>query len=375
MTEKTLKVLHVSQPPDSGVPRVVAGLVADQVTRGWDVVVATPDDSELGGMVTGLGARSRSWQATRTPGAGTLGEARALDRIVQEENPDIVHLHSAKAGLAGRLVLRGRLPTVFEPNAWSFEPLRGMLRWAAVAWERRAARWTDLLICVSAMERAIGVAADIDAPFEVVPNGVDLSAWPAPGPAARATARLDLGLNENALVVVCVGRLSEQKGQDVLLEAWRLLLREIPEASLVLVGDGPYRERLQASKTPNVSFMGTRDDVRSWFVAADVAVISSRWEGMSIGMLEAMATARSVVSTRVAGAEDALGGGAGAIVEVEDPAGLAQALVARLRDPELAGHEGVRARERVQERFDSKMTAARVAELYELVLQRRATYR
>lgn len=367
-----VRVLHVSQPPDSGVPRVVAGLVADQVERGWDVAVASPDESELAGMVAGLGARCHTWSATRNPHPGTFFEARALGRLVRVEKPDLVHLHSAKAGLAGRLSLRGRLPTVFEPNAWSFEALRGPLRSLAVAWERRAARWTDLLICVSRMERALGEEAGISAPFEVVPNGVDLAAWPAPTPDERITARAGSGLPPDAPLVVCVGRLSEQKGQDVLLRAWPRVVAALGDARLVLVGDGPYRERLLSQDAPGVSLVGTRNDVRSWFVAADVVAIPSRWEGMSIGMLEAMATSRSIVSTRVAGAEEALSGGVGAIVDIEDPVALAHALLVRLQDPDLAGREGAMARTRAEEEFDASRTAARVAELYTKVLERRA---
>lgn len=368
-----MRVLHVSQPPDSGVPRVVANLVADQVERGWDVAVASPETSELGSMIAHLGVRRHTWRATRTPHPGTIREARDVARLVALEQPDLVHLHSAKAGLAGRLALRGRLPTVFEPNAWSFEAMRGPLRSLAVAWERRAARWTDLLICVSRMERTLGEEVGISAPFEVVPNGVDLEAWPAPAPDERVTVRARLGLPLDAPLVVCVGRLSEQKGQDVLLRAWPRVVAARGDARLILVGDGPYRERLLSQDATGVSLMGTRNDVRRWFVAADVVAISSRWEGMSLGMLEAMATSRSIVSTRVAGAEEALGGGVGAIVDIEDPVALAHALVLRLQDPDLARREGVMARARAEEEFDASRTAARVSELYAKVLERSRT--
>lgn len=350
---------------------MVANLVEDQVERGWDVAVASPEISELGSMIAHLDARRHAWRATRAPHPGTIREARDIARLVALERPDLVHLHSAKAGLAGRLALRGRFPTVFEPNAWSFEALRGAFRRSAIAWERRAARWTDALICVSRQERAEAEAVGISAPFEVVPNGIDLDAWPAPNLEDRAVTRSELELPEGAPLVVCVGRLSEQKGQDVLLKAWPAVIRSIPDARLALVGDGPYRERLLAQEVRGVSLVGSRRDVRRWFVAADVVAIPSRWEGMSLGMLEAMATARSIVSTRVSGTEEALGNGVGAIVDAEDPSALAEELLVRLEDPDLAAREGRRARERAERDFDASLSASRVADVYRRVLERR----
>ena len=75
-------------------------------------------------------------------GWGACLEARALAGLIGSLAPDLVHLHSSKAGLAGRLALRGRRTTVFQPHAWSFEAVHGAVRAAGIAWERLAARWT-----------------------------------------------------------------------------------------------------------------------------------------------------------------------------------------------------------------------------------------
>ena len=366
-----LSVLHVAQPLDAGVPRVVATLMADQVGRGWQVSVACPPQSDLRRCAEACGARYLPWPATRSPGLSTLGESRRLAKAMADTGPDLAHLHSSKAGLAGRLALRGAVPTVFQPHAWSFEAVRGPVRAAATAWERSAARWADVVVCVSADERRRGEAAGVRARWAELPNGVDLSDYRPAGEPERSAARDSLGLGD-APVVVLVGRLSEQKGQDVALAAWPEVLRRVPEASLVLVGDGPRRERLEAPAPAGVRFAGGSEDVKPWLAAANVVTIPSRWEaGLSLVAMEAMARGRSVVATDVAGMRAGLGDGCGAIVPIDDTAALAAALAERLLDPERADREGAAGRRRVEHVYDVRRTTERMAELYEDVLARR----
>jgi glycosyltransferase involved in cell wall biosynthesis len=357
----TLSVLHVTQPTIDGVAKSVLDLAADQVERGWTVAVASPGDREsFLAALDERGAEHHVWRAARSPGPAGVLEAARLARIVRRVHPDIVHLHSSKAGLAGRLAVRGRRPTVFQPHAWSFEAVGGMQRRAAVRWERTAARWTRAIVCVSEGERQRGEAQGIRGPFRVIPNGVDLTAF---SPADRSAARARLGLTE-APLVVCVGRLSPQKGQDVLLDAWPAVRERVPQARLALVGEGPDRDRLQREAPPEVVFTGYRSDVPDWLAAADVIAAPSRWEGMSLALLEAMAQGRSVVAADTTGAAEALGGAAGAIVPIEDRAALADALVQRLLDPAFAAAEGRAGRARVERHYDLRRALADVAELY-----------
>ena len=361
-----VRILHVSQPADGGVARVVASLARDQTSRGWDVTVACPASGPLGDWVGAAGARWVAWEARRGPGLGTLGETRRLHAVVEAARPHVVHLHSSKAGLAGRILLRGALPTLFQPHAWSFEAAGGPLRRGAVAWERRGARWADRVVCVSHAEREAGERAGVRARWEIVPNGVDVSTY---RPADAADARRRLGLPD-APLVVCVGRLTRQKGQDVLLRAWPAVLARVPGARLVLVGDGPDRTRLAVISGPGVRFAGDRDDVAEWLAAADVVVAPSRWEGMALAVLEAMACGRSVVATDVAGMGEALGS-CGALLPPAEAEPLAAAIAARLADPELRAEEGRLARARVMDRFTVGRATDEIAAITVRVLAER----
>jgi glycosyltransferase involved in cell wall biosynthesis len=359
-----LRVLHVSQPTEAGVARVVGQLLADQVRAGCDVVAACPPAGWLGGQASRCGATVLRWGATRSPGPAVAVEAAALARLVAEVKPHLVHLHSSKAGLAGRLALRGRLPTVFQPHAWSFLAASGPLRTACVAWERYATRWTHRVVYVSGRERADGERLGIRGRGVVVPNGVDVEQFSAQDDGARGSARAALGLGPGP-IAVCVGRLCWQKGQDLLLAAWPRALATAPDARLVLVGDGPARAALVGNAPPRVLFAGPAEDPRPWYAAADVVVLPSRWEGMAMVQLEAMASARCVIATDVGGARELLPEtGAPAVVPVGDLGALADALAVRLAEPRLAAAEAAAGRERACARHDIRQLAARVRQVY-----------
>jgi glycosyltransferase involved in cell wall biosynthesis len=167
---------------------VALGYVRDQVERGWNVSVACSSRGSLGYDARENGARTYWWQAEREPNRRILGECVTLSRIIQEADPDVVHLHSSKAGLAGRLVLRNRIPTVFQPHAWSYLAARGGVRAASIRWERLATRWTAITVCVSEAERAAGGHLGIDSRTVVIPNGVELTSFPPQGSRDRVAA-------------------------------------------------------------------------------------------------------------------------------------------------------------------------------------------
>ncbi|MER7487757.1 glycosyltransferase family 4 protein [Streptomyces sp. NPDC126497] len=360
------RVLHLTQPVDGGVARVVTDLVRAQLADGLDVTAACPD-GPLTGQLRSLGAPVRRWRATRSPGPSLAREVRQLARLIDEVRPDLVHAHSAKAGLAGRLAVRGRIPTVFQPHAWSFEAVGGGTAALALRWERWAARWAARVVCVSEAERATGVRAGITGRWTVVPNGIDPDRFrPAPAAPVRAGLAPLAGVDARAPLAVCVGRLCRQKGQDVLLRAWSAVLRQVPDARLVLVGDGPDRDRLRALAPGSVLFAGAVADASPWYQAADLVVLPSRWEGMALAPLEAMACGRPVVVTDVDGARESLPRPftTACVVPPEDPRALAGAVGALLLDPALRASLGDRGRRHVLSLHDVRHTARAVADVY-----------
>jgi glycosyltransferase involved in cell wall biosynthesis len=365
-----MRVLHVAQPTTGGVARFVTDAACAQVGFGWDVAVAAPDSGWLSDAVRGAGANFLVWDASRDPGLGTFQECARLAAVIKHRAVDIVHLHSSKAGLVGRLRLRGRTACVFQPHAWSFDAAEGALRQLTIGWERYAARWADRVLCVSVAERQRGVAAGVTATYAVIVNSVDGRRFLVADDEQRAQVRQRLSISA-ASIVVCVGRLSRQKGQDLLLAAWPAVLERVPDATLVLVGSGPDEMSLRARREDHVQIVGSTDDVASWYAAADVVVIPSRWEGMPFVALEAMASGRSVVGFDVAGLREAVTPGAGAVVPSGNIPALAAALTARLLASDAAAREGRLGRQHVLAEHNPARAAAALRRLYEGVLDER----
>lgn len=188
-----------------------------------------------------------------------------------------------------------------------------------------------------------------------IPNGVDTERF---RPADPGEPRTPLeGWPSGGPVAVSVGRLVDAKGLDVLLQAWRAVVTAIPAARLVLVGEGPLRESCTALAAElgierTVSLLGARTDVPDLLRRADAYVSSSRTEGMSNALLEALSTGLPLVATRVGGAEDTVEDGTnGRLVPPGDAESLATALRDLLADPEGLRTMGLASRRIAVERF------------------------
>lgn len=345
------RILYVSQATQTGLARYVVSVAAAVQAAGCDVLVVSPPANDLRRWCVDLGIPWKEWAAERQPGPSMVGEIRRLRRIVRDFRPDAVHLASSKAGLVGRLAIRRSVPTIFSPEAWSFL-VPGRQSDVALRWERFAARWTDLIITGCEEEAQVGRDHGIDVPYAVSEHGIDPDRFHFADAADQASARDALGLPDRP-IVLCIGRLCHQKGQESLLDAWPAVVTRVPDAMLLLVGpaDPGEDERLGAKAGPSVRFVGQRDDVETWLSAADVVAQPSRYEALSFSVLEAMGVGRSVVAYDGIGMKTAIADEAGAVVPMDDHEALADALSERLLDRERCRIEGKAGRQRVETRF------------------------
>lgn len=353
---RSLKVLIVGQPVDGGVAVAVAQLAAAGVAAGHEVTVACPDPQlgNLADRIVAAGARHVAvFGRSRLPSVRDLRDLLVLRRLAKDH--DVVHLHSSKAGAVGRLAtrtLRTRPPIAFTPHAWSWlvgGKTAGLFRLV----ERALAGSADVVIAVSDDEAQQGarILGDKARLLRVIHNGVDRTHFTPDGPLAPR--------EDSTPLIVCVGRLSRQKGQDVAIRALARLAN--PRAVLRLVGDGPDRPELAAladelGVADRVEFAGVKTDTAPELRAADVVIAPSRWDGLSLVLLEAMACGATVVATRVSGSE-ALEG-AGVIIEPDDSSALAEAIDSLLAEPERCKQLGDDAHERSRS-FDLASNLAR----------------
>lgn len=327
-----MRLMIASQPASGGVAVCVSQQARAALNRGHEVVVVCPpaDRGPLAEWVTTGGADHIELDMTRAPGPRDLAHARALRRLMSDV--DMVHAHSSKAGAltrAAAMTMRRRPPIVFTPHAWSWLVGGNMSR-VYLTIERLLASHTDVYVAVGEREATAGKAVLPKGEMLVVPNGVDTGYWAPDGPLApRSPGRL----------VVCVGRLSRQKGQDLAIRALAQL--ENRDAILRLLGDGPDQGELirlasELGVSERVEFWGSVADPDRHLRAADVVVVPSRWDGMSLALLEAMAVGTAIVATDVAGTE--VLGDAGIVVPVEDVAALSESIDALLDDEAWRRH-------------------------------------
>jgi len=353
---RVVRVLHVSQPGDGGTAAVVRTLVSADSDAGRSVAVVSPG----GALGDWAGRNDVEWTElplSRRPGTADLRHVRVLRRLLPQV--DLVVLHSSKAGAVGRLALaslpRASRPScVFYPHAWSWYtagPARTFYR----RFERIASRWADRIVTVSEPELRDGrrrLPRSAVAKLRLIENGVDVGHFVPTGPAAPRPP---------GPFIVCVGRLCEQKGQDLAIEALQMLGME--DVTLCLVGDGPDRSRLEGLARDLEMERWVRfesdQDPRPFYRSADVVLVPSRWDGMPLVLLEAMACGASVLATRsaAAGLPD---GGALAIVEAPGATGIATGLQPLLRDPDVRSRMGHAAVALVHERY----SAGRVVDQY-----------
>ncbi len=269
-------------------------------------------------------------------------------RLGLDERSFIVHTHSSKAGVVGRLAAaRAGVPKVVHTiHGFGFHPGQHPLKHAVfLNAERIAARVTDAFIGVSranlAEARAKGIIKARHR-AELIRSGMDLGQFKGLD-GRRTAARAALGLAPDDEAIVCIGNFKPQKDPVTLVSAMQILARSRPRAVLLFAGDGGLRpevERaiLQAELTDKVRLLGWRRDIPELLAAADVVALSSIFEGLPRSAVQAVAARRTFVGTRVDGTSEIIHDGRnGYLVEPRDPEALAKmlalALLVRPIDP------------------------------------------
>ncbi len=347
-----LRVLQVIAPgAHGGAETVVSGLSTGLARRdvGVRLAVTLEPEQALPAPFAGVTEAGVELAAVRVRRRAYLGEGRALSEIIRSFAPDVVHTHGYRSDLvAGAAARRARVPAVATVHGFTGGGLKNRLYQSL---QRRAWRRFDAVIAVSdALARELDAALGGVTAVHTVPN-----AWSAPGePLPRGEARAALGLPAAGRVIGWVGRLSGEKGADLLLEALPLVRGRDVAASFV--GEGPeagaLRERARAlGLEARVRWHGAVPDAWRYMKAFDVFALSSRTEGTPMVLFEAGHARVPVVAAAVGGVPDLLGTEGGWLVEPEEPRQLARALGEVLETDERGAGAARRLAERLSRRF------------------------
>ncbi|WBX92599.1 glycosyltransferase [Pseudoxanthomonas mexicana] len=340
-----MEIVHVVENLDrGGLERTVVDLIASQRDAGHECRVICL-------FKLGLLARELLASGVRVDACGkrpgldlrALRRARALIR----QSPDaVIHTHNAMAHYYAVLASLG-LPVKCRIN--TRHGMGGRTRSGRQEWlYRQSLRGTDyaVAVCEAARQR---FAADGMHPRRAllsVPNGIRLERFRPADDVARQSLVAELGLPTGSRIIGTVGRLQPVKDHALLLRAFAKVRVQVPEAALVIVGDGPLRAALeaqaeQAGLSDAVRFMGDRHDVPRLLTGMEVFALTSTSEGYSVALLEACASSLPIVATDVGGNREIVRHGInGRLVPSGDTAAIATALIALLRGGEQAAAMG-----------------------------------
>jgi glycosyltransferase involved in cell wall biosynthesis len=294
----------------------------------------------------------------------------AIRRAIRDYRPDIVHTHTAKAGLLGRIATATcRVPV--RVHTFHGHLLHGYFnRWmtrAVCVVEGLLARQTSALVAVGErvrdqlLEAGIGRADQ----YVVIPPGVALDALPD-----RLSARSDLGLPSDQSVILFVGRLTGIKRPDRLIKAMALVLERRPDVVLAIAGEGNRLEEtrvLAEPLGPSVRFLGWQQDIATLYAAADCMALTSDNEGMPVTLIEAAMAGVPSVTTDVGSAREVVLNEVTGIVVEPSASAVADGLI-RLLDDDLRSKLGAAARERAKAEFNTKRLITNHEAMYERLL-------
>lgn len=304
-----------------------------------------------------------------------------LATFMREQRYDIVHTHCAKAGVVGRIAAhRAGVPVVthtFHLFAWQAESgvggslhrraISAAKKSAYVMLERYTASLSNVLITVCEQNRRQATEMRL-APAEklvTIYSGIELGRYVASR--ERRELRVELGLDPDRPVVGSIGRLADQKAPLDLVTAAKRVLKERPDAQIVVVGDGPLagEVRQAAEDEPRIHLVGYRSDVPNILSAFDVFMQASLWEGLGRAATEAMIMRLPVAATAVDGVPELVEHGVtGLLSKPHDPAELAANVVRLLNDPSAALEMGERGYHRVVPAFDVDHMVKSIEQVY-----------
>jgi glycosyltransferase involved in cell wall biosynthesis len=342
-------------------------------------------EASLNSTADRLGVKRETVSGLR-PELRPLDDLRALiglTRRIRAYRPDIVHTHTAKAGMLGRLaaVIAGRpRPVIVHTyHGHVLEGYFGPLRNAFYrALERGLARVSDVLIGVSSatVDDLVRLRIARRSKFRVIPIGLDLERFLAATPEDGAEFRRASGAAGDDVLLTFVGRLVPIKRVDVLLRAFAHARQAGARVRLAIVGDGELRGQLEEQARTlgigeHVWFAGYREDMVGVAAAADIAVLSSDNEGTPVSLIEAGAAAKPAASTGVGGVADVVTPATGIVVPAGDDKRLGEAIGTLVANAAERAEMGRRARAHIQSGYSVDRLVGDVDRLYaELLAQR-----
>lgn len=358
---KMAQVTLVCEPPDGGAAAHVRWLARGLPAHGYEpVVVVPPNFAHLDELATVCDSVTVPFRRDYMHPHDELLVSARLWPVLRRTT--LVHAHAAKAGVLARLVARCvRRPVVYTPHGFPFVGEVSLFRRRfGLAVERALAPSTAALICVCDFERKLALQNRLrPSRIALVHNG------------SPPCSDGDLAEMPEGLIVGTLSVLRRQKALDCVLDAMPAITAAVPDAKLVVVGNGPAEPELRAHAVNlglDVTWLPFEAPAARYLRSFDVFVLSSAWEAFPISVLEAQACGVPQVVSAVGGLRESVVPETGVLVLPRSPAALAEGVIHLLRDPQRRAAMSEASRRRHAQRFTVERMVAETAAVYDRVL-------
>ena len=299
-----------------------------------------------------------------------------LYRIVKSQRIDIVHSQGARADFFARIAAKlAKVPIIISTVQMLVEGYNvGYLkRFLYQTFDRFSERFVDYFLVVSSVLKENMIEVHGIPPDKIIKiyNGIETDYYkPVGNEEMRYKIRREFAVNDSDILIASLGRLVWQKGFEYFLHAIPEILREIPDARFILVGDGPLRPELERlavelGEGDKIIFAGYRSDVRDVLAALDIVVIPSVLEGFPMITLEAMAMAKPIVAAKIDGITEQITDGInGILIPPKDSSAIAQAIITLINNRGKAKAMGLAARKKVEQEFSVDKMVAETEKVY-----------
>ena len=370
---KKIVIAHIVQSTISGVTEYLRLLLPRLDNDLFENIVICPEHDNLSEEMHKIGIRVINLEMRREVSINDFFVILKLKKILKENNVDIVHAHSSKAGVVGRLAaFFARVPSIYTPHGWSFNMLikKHKIR-SYVFWEKILSHFSKKIIQVSEYEYTTAIAHGIKkSKLVVFKNAIDINRFKNINEFDRISIRKQLNIPNDAIVIGMVARLTKQKNPYNFIKIAKGLIERKNNMFFIFVGDGEFRKDIEKElKSLNIDdkflITGWINDVEKYLAVMDIATLTSQWEGLSLTIIEYLAAKIPTVASNIGGIYDTIVDNVcGFLVDPDDTYGFIEKLERLAYNKNLREMLAKNGYEIVKENFEISRLVSQYEQLY-----------
>lgn len=372
-----IKILYILEATSGGTQKHVIDIAKkiDKSEFQLDIIYSTDRNKNFVQESKGIFNNTIGLPIKRSASFTDISNIIKMRKIILENNYDIVHCHSTKAGYVGRLAaFVSRHPNIiYSPHGFMFCDNRILMkRFLYLKMEKYLGYVTQKLVAVSGSERDIAIEHNIVPNKKIITlyNSIDPSDFDDFTYINRITEKIKEG---SEIILGTVGRLYYQKDPITLIKSFKIINNRFPNTKLVMVGDGPLEQVCiklidKLGLKSKIDLTGYQKNSKAYYKIFDIFMLSSHYEGLPYALLEAMSMGIPSIGTNVVGIKDLiLNGRTGYLAEEEDYSGLADAVINLLSNPQIMSEFSENAKNITRENFNFNNGIKEYQEFYSSV--------